>query len=269
MSSPGKPNITNWLDDLTKMVSPTGGIAHTITLVGPDGTDWGVWLAEREDIHECISGATAIIADQLPAGGAHQLRLVAVDRTGAQISVHPVSLKGRSTAAQTAASEAKVHAQTMEIHLRNMDAQSSSLRMENVRITEAHDRLLGHFSSLLEEVFTMRSRMHELEFDKEKEMRRLEMWDGMAKQMKAPLEGALGLGMEWAEHRLEQSRFELEQRKKEAAELERKAAEQRKAATLENHEKPAHSADSGTGERSETMEADAARSDNGARDRGV
>lgn len=97
--------ITNWIELQQRIKSADDTHAVEIVLEGPDQTKWGRWPINLDNLPATVEAAAKSLEADL-ASGRHTAKLQALDASGNQVSMHPVTLHGKSQQASAAATDA-------------------------------------------------------------------------------------------------------------------------------------------------------------------
>ena len=150
-----------WLDQQRKLVDGET-IASTFVLEGTDGSRWGTWPQAFPDIEQSISGILSSLSSELPKGK-HSCKLLALDASGQQLSLFPVTISGGSDAATDAAQTILGQRRADALQISNFDKQFQSLRSALdttaellVQQSDSYGKLLTQFQKIEEVSLTQR-----------------------------------------------------------------------------------------------------------------
>lgn len=193
--------LDTWCESLKRLVQADGSRAATVILEGPDGSQWGSWSADIQDLAETIRQAMHLTCEELPTGN-YQCKVTALDGNQAQLSSLVQTARGRSSAAMIAANEHRAMQQAVALAQANMEAQTVGLRTENERLRKLLDEYTDNHSTLLEQFLRIQSTNIDVELKLRESQERRELFAGLVKELTPLVQVGSALLAEWVEERI-------------------------------------------------------------------
>lgn len=183
-----------WIKAQLADVAEDGTACTTIHLEGPDATVWGTWRADRHraDLVEAIEAAIAMHQDELP-NGTHRAKLVSLDGSQRQIALLPITMRGRSSAATAAATEALAMQRAVALMVQNAEAVTAGLRSENERLRERNDELVDHVQTAVGKLLEIQTSIVDVQREQLREDARSKRIDDIWQSMKPLAEAGMDI----------------------------------------------------------------------------
>jgi len=190
----------NWVESQQRTVEADGVKASIIKLEAPDGSTWGTWAAETEDLCSVINQAVDLLAEDLPKER-HSCRLVSYDAKGEQLAIMPHNVTGHSQEAGKSTNRERAHAQATAVQLGNaeqvMGIQHRQLERLNLDTTQLFDDNLVLRQKLVELMTdTLAARTQEKIHEE-----RVTLFRELAATAKPLLEVVIAMGAEFASYK--------------------------------------------------------------------
>jgi hypothetical protein len=179
--------VEAWLASQKAILAVDSSHADKIALEGPDGNIWGKWPVGLPELVSAIEQAITTIGEELPSGR-HACKLIAIDAQGAQVSVMPRIIHGKSSAAATAASETRALQQATSNAIRNNEEQVLGLRNENERLRARLDEEMAVKFDLLDKLSQVAYATHDLALREKTAEQKHEIWKELIEKMGPGLE---------------------------------------------------------------------------------
>jgi hypothetical protein len=179
--------VEAWLASQKAILAVDSSHADKIALEGPDGNVWGKWPIALPELLQAIEQAITTIGEELPSGR-HACKLIAIDAQGAQVSVMPRIIHGKSSAAATAASETRALQQATSNAIRNNEEQVLGLRNENERLRSRLDEEMTVKFDLLDKLSQVAYATHDLALREKTAEQKHEIWKELIEKMGPGLE---------------------------------------------------------------------------------
>jgi hypothetical protein len=179
--------VEAWLTSQKTILAVDSSHADKIALEGPDGNVWGKWPILLPELLQAIEQAITTIGEELPSGR-HACKLIAIDAQGAQVSVLPRIIHGKSSAAATAASETRALQQATSTAIRNNEEQVLGLRNENERLRTRLDEEMTVKFDLLDKLSQVAYATHDLAIREKEAEQKHEIWKDLIEKMGPGLE---------------------------------------------------------------------------------
>lgn len=145
--------LTEWVDMQRRLVQHGSGVA-VLRLKGPDDSVWGTWPIDTEHLADTITATVQIISEELPKGR-HPCQIRAYDENGGEVSVMPLSVEGKSSAATSAAAEQLTLQKATSAAIYNANVMNEGLRKQVEHLNESLSTLAENNVTLIDQLQTM------------------------------------------------------------------------------------------------------------------